>query len=235
MRLTTAAAGACAWLLDLRHEPDPVAWRACQAHEHVRAARFRSALHARRYRAAHAGMRKVMAVHLGLAMQDWTWEAGERGKPRCTDARHGHFNLSHSEDWAVLAWHPDAPLGVDIEWQQALPDLDRLATHHFTPAERAWLHEADAATNRETRFHRLWTAKEAALKALGSGLLVAPRRVEVDCRDGGGTVHIDLGPADGRAPGSRCTLTVSELALPDGLQAQAALAVVAPGDRSVCW
>jgi 4'-phosphopantetheinyl transferase len=235
MRLTTSAADVCVWLLDLRHEPDPGAWRACQANEHARAARFKFALHARRYRAAHAGMRQVMAAHLGVAMKDWAWQAGEHGKPHSAVPRHGHFNLSHSEDWALLAWHPDLPLGVDIEWHQALPDRDSLAARHFTPAEQAWFQEADAAPERAARFHRLWCAKEALLKALGSGLLVAPRRVEVNWRQGGGATHIDLGPADARVVGSRCRLTVTEVALPEGLQAQAALAVVAQGDQSLCW
>ena len=235
MRLTTPVAGACVWLLDLRHEPNAEAWQACQANEHERAARFRFALHARRYRAAHASMRQVMAAHLGLALQDWAWQAGEHGKPHCVVARHGHFNLSHNEDWALLAWHPDMPVGVDIEWHQAIPDLDGLAASYFTSAEQAWMCEVDAAAERATRFYRLWSAKEAALKALGSGLLVAPQRVEVDMRQGRGATHIDLGPADARAAGSRCRLTVTEVALPEGLQAQAAMAVVAPGDQSLCW
>jgi len=235
MRLAQAVAGACAWLLDLRHEPDVDAWRACQASEHARAARFKFELRARRYRAAHAGMRKIMATHLGLAMRDWDWRAGEHGKPHCVDAQHGHFNLSHSEDWALLAWHPDVPLGVDIEWQQALPDQDRLATHYFTPAEQAWMDEVDTAPERQTRFHRLWCAKEAVLKALGSGLRIAPRRVEVELGRGGGDTHIDLGPADGRAAGTRCRLTVTEVVLPAGLPARAALATVAPGDQCACW
>jgi phosphopantetheinyl transferase len=97
------------------------------------------------------------------------------------------------------------------------------------------MREVEAAAERATRFHRLWCAKEAALKALGSGLRVAPQRVEVNMRRGGGTTHIDLGPADARAAGSRCRLTVTEVALPEGLRAQAALAVVAPGDESLCW
>jgi len=235
LRLTTAVEGAFVWLLDLRHEPNVDVWQACQPNEHARAARFRLTLHARRYRAAHGGMRMILAAHLGLAMQAWAWQASEHGKPHFVDARHGHFNLSHSEDWALLAWHSDVPLGVDIEWHRTLPDLDGLARHYFTSAEQSWLNEAVTASHREMRFHRLWSAKEAALKALGSGLLVAPRRVEVDWRHGSCVTQIDLGPADARAARSRCRLTVTEVALPEWLRAQAALAVVAPGDQSECW
>jgi 4'-phosphopantetheinyl transferase len=235
MRLATAVAGACVWLLDLRDEPDADAWQACQASEHARAARFKSAEHARRYRAAHAGLRELLAAQLGVAMQDWAWEAGQHGKPHFALARHGYFSLSHSEDWALLAWHPNLPVGVDIEWQRAVPGLENLARHHLAPVEQAWMDEGNDAAVRESRFHRLWCAKEAALKALGSGLLVAPQRVAVDGGRPGGVVHIDLGPADARAAHSRCRLTVTEIALPQWLRARAALAVVAAGDQSLCW
>jgi 4'-phosphopantetheinyl transferase len=189
---------------------------------------------ARRYRAAHAGMRQVMATHLGLPLPSWSWHPGTHGKPHLTQAEHGHVNLSHSEDWALLAWHPGAPIGVDIEWVRELPDLAQLAAHHFTTAEQAWMQAGDAEVRTE-RFYRLWSAKEAALKALGSGLLVAPQRVEVDLSQGACVTRIDLGPADARAVGTRCQLRVCELALPCGLQAQAAVALVDPADQAWCW
>ncbi len=236
-RLSTTVAGACVWLLDLRTEPDEQTWAACQPNEHERAARFKFEVHARRYRAAHAGMRQVLANHLGVSLQGWAWQAGEHGKPHFTLAGHGHFNLSHSDEWGLLAWHPDAPIGVDIEWRQALPDLDSLATHHFTMAEQAWMNVADAGPEREARFYRLWSAKEASLKALGSGLLVAPQRAEVTLggAPGGCATCIDLGPTDARAAGSHCRLTVTEVPLPEGLRAQAAVALVNPGDQALCW
>jgi 4'-phosphopantetheinyl transferase len=237
LRLHVALDGACVWLMNLRHEPDAQTWAACQPIEHERAARFKFAVHARRYRAAHAGMRQVLASHLGVALLGWAWQPGTHGKPHFTQAEHGHFNLSHSEDWALLAWHLDLPIGVDIEWVRELPDLDSLAAHHFTEAELAWLQAVDAGVAREARFYRLWSAKEASLKALGSGLLVAPQRVEVPL---GGmpdrcATHIELGPTDARAMGSHCRLTVTEVALPEGLRAQAAVALVNPGDQALCW
>jgi len=130
--LATGVAGAKVWLLDLRHEPPAPAWAACQADEHARAARFKFDLHARRYRAAHAAMRGLMASQWGISPDDWRWAPGPHGKPHTvvagqgaqTDAAAaGHFNLSHSEDWALLAWHPQLRLGVDIEWRQPLPDV----------------------------------------------------------------------------------------------------------------
>ncbi len=232
--LSTDVLGARVWLLDLAAEPEADAWGACQPDEHARAARFKFELHARRYRAAHAAMRLCMADLLGLAPERWRWVAGAHGKPHQADAdaasAHGHFNLSHSDDWALLAWHPHQPVGVDIEWHRPLPDADNLAAQQFTPAEQAWMRDAPPGEAREDRFYRLWAAKEAALKALGSGLMVAPQRVEVNLTQPGCATQIQLGPEDGRGLGSLCRLQVSELTLPAGIRARAALAVLHPDD-----
>jgi 4'-phosphopantetheinyl transferase len=239
--LATGVAGAQVWLLDLRHEPPADAWAACQADEHARAARFKFGVHARRYRAAHAAMRGLMAALLGVTPEAWRWAPGLHGKPHTVASAHGattaagHFNLSHSGDWALLAWHPHLPMGVDIEWHQPLPDADSLAVQQFTLREQAWMRQASPGAEREARFYRLWAAKEAALKALGSGLMVAPQRVEVDLVNPPIHTHITLGPDDGRSPGDVCHLSLCELPLPLTLPAQAALAWVAEGDARLCW
>ncbi len=75
------------------------------------------------------------------------------------------FNLSHSGDFVMLAIS-DTPVGCDIEHlHKAI-----LSHHVFHPKELTRLrslHEGDAR-NRE--FLRLWTAKEAFLKAIGTGI-----------------------------------------------------------------
>jgi 4'-phosphopantetheinyl transferase len=244
--LSTDVLGARVWLLDLAAEPEADAWSACQPEEQARAARFKFDVHARRYRAAHAAMRLCMADQLGLAPERWRWVPGVHGKPHHVDvganananaaaATLGHFNLSHSDDWALLAWHPQQPVGVDIEWHLPLPDVDGLAVQQFTVAEQAWVRDAPAGEAREDRFYRLWAAKEAALKALGSGLIVAPQRVEVDLTRSTCDTQIVLGPDDGHSPHTPCRLQVSELPLPEALRARAALAVVHPDDAALAF
>jgi 4'-phosphopantetheinyl transferase len=239
--LSTDVPGARVWLLDLAAEPEARAWGACQSEEHARAARFKFDVHARRYRAAHAAMRLCMADLLSLAPERWRWVPGVHGKPHHVDvgahahaaaATHGHFNLSHSEDWALLAWHPQQPVGVDIEWHHPLPDVNALAIQQFTPLEQTWMREAAPGEAREDRFYRLWASKEAALKALGSGLIVAPQRIEVNLTRSPCDTQIMLGPDEGHSAHTRCRLQVNELPLPEGLRARAALAVVHPDDAA---
>jgi 4'-phosphopantetheinyl transferase len=238
--LSTDVPGARVWLLDLAAEPEARAWGACQSEEHARAARFKFDVHARRYRAAHAAMRLCMADLLSLAPERWRWAPGVHGKPHhvavdADVAALGHFNLSHSDDWALLAWHPQQRVGVDIEWQQPLPDVDSLAIQQFTLPEQAWMREASKGEAREDRFYRLWAAKEAALKALGSGLIVAPQRIEVNLTRSPCDTQIMLGPDEGHSAHTPCRLQVSELPLPEALRARAALAVVHPDDAALAF
>lgn len=77
------------------------------------------------------------------------------------------FNLSHSQNLALYALAIDQPLGIDLEYCRPLPDALALAKRWFLPTE---YQELLAQTNQELNFFRIWTAKEAYLKATGVGL-----------------------------------------------------------------
>ena len=233
------------WLLDLRGEPQADHWQACDPEERDRATRFKFEVHARRFRAAHAAMRQLMAQQLGVTPANWRWSPGHLGKPHPMFRGWGQFNLSHSEDWGLLAWHPRRPVGVDIEWGKPLSDRDGLAAQQYTAPEQAWLQAGADDDARTQRFYQLWSTKEAVLKALGSGLLVAPQRFEVDTtalaapQDAGcgpaSTTQIELGEADQRTPGTLVDIHWCSLALPAELSACAAVAWLAPDDQWHCW
>lgn len=93
---------------------------------------------------------------------------GSWGKPCLRDNR-AQFNLSHSGNMVVLAVS-DAPIGVDVEQIRHSPLEQDAAMQCFTPKEAEWLQSqrGDAA------FFRLWTGKEAIMKATGKGLSLNP-------------------------------------------------------------
>jgi len=231
------------WLLDLRAEPEAALWAACDPEERDRATRFKYEVHARRFRAAHAAMRQAMAQQLGVTPGNWRWTRGLLGKPHPVFRGWGQFNLSHSEDWGLLAWHPRCPVGIDIEWCKPLPDRDSVAAQQYTASELTWMSDGDDAT-RTHRFYQLWSAKEAVLKALGSGLLVTPNRFTLDVTtfdeppaapSEAGLTHLELGEADDRTPGTVVPIAWAPLPLPEGLVARAAVAWLDPEDQWHAW
>jgi len=90
------------------------------------------------------------------------WAKGPKGKPTLTSGP--AFNISHAGHWVVAAF-ADAPVGVDIECGP-LQDVAALQGH-FHPQEQVYLQKENF---QEEAFLRLWTRKEAFLKATGEGI-----------------------------------------------------------------
>jgi 4'-phosphopantetheinyl transferase len=115
-----------------------------------------------RVRAQSRGARDALraaAARAGCA-EPLAFEKDPRGAPR--PAGGWCWSLSHDATWVAAAVH-DEPVGVDLE----RVDLRRpeLVARVLCDAERALLGALDALT-----FTRLWTAKEAVLKAAGVGM-----------------------------------------------------------------
>jgi 4'-phosphopantetheinyl transferase len=87
------------------------------------------------------------------------------------------LSISHSRGHAFCAVveRPFSPLGADLEWVEAR--LDGFAEDYFTAAECERVNRADEAM-RDVLITAVWSAKEAALKALHLGLTVDTRAVE---------------------------------------------------------
>lgn len=146
------------------------AWRGwLSAEERARADRYRNPAHGDRYLTAHAQLRWILAQRLGCPPDRLRFEREISGKPRL--AGHGlQFNLSHSGTLGLLGMHPALALGVDIEAERPR-DFLGLAQRFFAPPEQAWL-AAQPESGRAHAFARLWTCKEAWMKADGRGLAV---------------------------------------------------------------
>lgn len=114
--------------------------------------------------AGHLLLRHALRAR-GVADHDWRRASGPYGKPCLQGATALEFNLSHAGRWVMCALAP-TPVGVDIEQVRAI-DLE-LAQRFFHPAEYAALMACAPALRRDY-FFRLWTAKEAYVKALGLG------------------------------------------------------------------
>ncbi len=132
---------------------------------------FRHAESRARFVGARAALRELLAAQLRLPPAAVRFVRTERGKPQL-HPEHGssvQFNVSHSGGLALLALARGVEVGVDVETQRPVPQAFELAQRYFAPEEAGALERLPEA-GRDEAFLRLWTRKEAQLKATGSGL-----------------------------------------------------------------
>lgn len=151
--------------------------------ETARADRFAHDRHRRRYTVARAHLRRILGRLTGTGPKDIGFRFEAHGKPFLSGGP--SFNQSHSEERIMIAVADHGRIGVDIEEIRPVKYLTGLAGKHFAGDESARLHAAPDS-ERLTLFFRLWTRKEAFLKALGFGLTHPLRSFSVDPSPGGG-------------------------------------------------
>lgn len=133
-----------------------------------RAKRFALDLPRRNFVVSRAALRSILGGYLGQQACDVAIFANSNGKPRLSVGAL-NFNLSHSQDLALIAVTRGCEVGVDVEAVRPIERLAELTRRNFHPAEIAAVDAAEAS-DAPTVFLRCWTRKEAVLKAIGAGL-----------------------------------------------------------------
>ena len=178
VRMVHERAGVWVHGVDLRAEPAVEA--ACLAllddEERARAARYQAAEPRRQFVITRGALRLLLAHHLDLSAQALAFAAGPHGKPFAvvdgTPAR-VEFNVSHSAGRGLIAL-ARGPVGVDIEFLGREADFHLVAKGVLTAAEQAALSQR-AGAEQARLFYRLWTQKEALIKATGRGFACPTR------------------------------------------------------------
>lgn len=153
--------------------------------ERRRLERIRVPAARRQFAAARALTRLTLAQATGIRPSLLRLAYGPRGKPMLADGGFPsapRFNLAHSGDTVALAVAA-AEVGVDVEAVRPLPGRDRLLRRFCSDPERRWV-RSRPEEERDRSFLELWTCKEAYLKAVGAGIAMALREVEVDAERG---------------------------------------------------
>jgi phosphopantetheinyl transferase len=146
-------------------QPYDVAWEAD----------FPAALPAHRRRSRALGqvaVRDCLAPILGVTRVDFGHYPN--GAPHISgDGQEIRLSLSHTRNMVavLLADDPDTLIGIDIAHNRGKNFAD-LMERVLTKKECDWLQQ-------DADFYHLWTLKEAALKAWGVGMRLAPWEVEI--------------------------------------------------------
>jgi 4'-phosphopantetheinyl transferase len=102
-----------------------------------------------------------------------------------------HFNVAHSGELVLIAFHSAVEVGVDIEWLDQDMNWSEVARNVFTPEDyRQWTTMPSEQKSRD--WLRRWTLQEAVEKAIGCGMATWPnpsgttdlRRYELDLPEG---------------------------------------------------
>lgn len=147
------------------------------AEEQARAARFYFQRHQRRFATGRATLRMILARYLNTPPECLQFSYNAHGKPTVMNAASLEFNLSHTEDLALLAIGKKHPLGVDIEKYTARP-YEGIAKSLFSDQEFKAFIKTPHVLKPAVFFH-VWSQKEAFIKACGLGLAYPTKEFNV--------------------------------------------------------
>jgi 4'-phosphopantetheinyl transferase len=140
-----------------------------------RAARFRLPRDRERFIACRSVLREILSTYLSIDPRRVEFTSNPHGKLAVEGL---YFNLSHSDDLAIIAVSRTREVGVDIERIRSDVAAEAIAARFFSPAEAAAL-AGLPPEDRHKAFFRLWTRKEAYVKAVGLGLSIPLSSFEI--------------------------------------------------------
>lgn len=137
---------------------------------------------------------QLLAQQLKTAIQDNDFSVTEYGKPYLTHFPTFYFNHSHSQKNYALVSSMNMPdLGIDLEDLDRQVRFEALAKHAFHPTElHCWNHlDQDCEY-----WFKVWTTKEAVLKAAGLGVRLSLNELQTNVhpvQNGGMCSHPMIG------------------------------------------
>lgn len=169
-------------------------WRATlSVEERRRAAAFLAPEHGQNYIAAHAALRFVLGMYLGVSPALVAIGPSNGTKPTLAvtvgigandrgfverEWLNLRFNLSHTRGAVLIGIAAGRELGVDIEWQRPIEDLEGMARSVMSDGELSQWNKL-GPESRMQAFYHVWTRKESYLKAIGLGLFRSLQDVTV--------------------------------------------------------
>lgn len=177
------AGDAAVFHVDLSPHPEreQTAFSWLNPEEQARWRKFRVDPPRREFALCRAALRVILCRRLSCANGELAFEEGQHGKP---EARLGgksasiSFNVSHSGRHGLIALAGRGRLGVDVEQRSTRRDLDMLIDEALSAEEKSRLASVDANRRRQL-FFRIWTMKEALIKALGKGFSLDVCELEI--------------------------------------------------------
>jgi 4'-phosphopantetheinyl transferase len=118
------------------------------------------------YITCRALLRCIIANQTGLTNSEISLSLNKNNKPHLASNRTFHFNLSHSNDYAIIAISNMA-VGIDLEYLNNKFEFEDVMPSIFNTRE---IETVLLNQNKLYLFYKIWTRKEAVVKATGKGI-----------------------------------------------------------------
>lgn len=147
------------------------------ADENKRLSEIKSSKRKQQFLITRVALRYILSFYINhLLPTDIQFTVNRFGKPALEDKFNNlQFNLSHTDGKILIGVTKERALGVDIEYMNKSRDTLKIAEHYFHSKE--WnvnLMQDNLYPDYEQvkHFYKLWTLKEAFIKAEGRGLFL---------------------------------------------------------------
>lgn len=150
------------------------------SYEQLRANKFHSNNNRETYITCHAMLRLVLSHCLNINPLEISYKIGINNKPGLS-GNPVYFNLTHTNEAFAFAVSRDFYVGLDLENIIQDIDIHSISTQFFSKKECSFILKSE--TGAKSRFFKLWTRKEALLKALGTGIINNLPQIEVSGRN----------------------------------------------------
>jgi len=125
-------------------------------------------------------LKDFISKYLNIETKEISFVQNKYGKPSLQpelNEMNLQFNVSHSENLGIFAFTKGYELGIDVESIQETPNLNRLVDKCFSDFEKEWFYKSEPSLQKEL-FYKVWTGKEAFIKAIGIGLSFPLKEIE---------------------------------------------------------
>ena len=128
-------------------------------------------------------LKKTLSQKINCPLSQIKFGVKGEGKPVLMDDSSGwDFNLSHSHDMFAIAWSQQGEVGIDIEKTRETSNLVTLARRFFSSSEAQFVSEEEDSPKQSHLFTRIWSAKEALVKTVGSGVFKNSGGIELNAQ-----------------------------------------------------
>ncbi len=168
------------WLLRIDERLRSLVETSLSQAELERANAFRFRKHQTQFVVSRGSLRFLLGQYLGQPTWDIEILSGELGKPYLSQRFQPdvHFNISHSGEYAGLAFSLTQELGIDIERRE--PDaIDEGLLKQCLTASEKLIYEQALPEEKIEFFFDMWARKEAYMKLLGDGLNIPPNELSL--------------------------------------------------------